>query len=98
MQEHNFDELERRASSTGETDTVRRLEAEALVHTHLEKMKEEGLALVLTEDEEAMLLSYRRRLLRCRKNGEIFTWQMRLPAGVQIVEETAEVVHPREAA
>jgi len=33
-----------------------------------------------------------------RKHGEVFTWQTRMPDGVQLAAETANVLHPAEAA
>jgi hypothetical protein len=33
-----------------------------------------------------------------RKQGEVFTWQTRMPEGVQLAEDTAEILHPQEAA
>ncbi len=96
MQEQKFDELENRASLSSEMDAIKKLEARARVHHEIEAMKAEGKALELTEEEEKLLHSFRRFKLRMRKEGEIFTWQTRRPTGVQIVEETAEIVHPQE--
>jgi hypothetical protein len=96
MQEQKYDELENRASMTAEMDHVRKLEARSRVHQEIELMKQEGKALVLTSEEEDMLRSFRRFKLRMRKDGEVFTWQSRRPEGVQLAEETAEIVHPSE--
>lgn len=97
MQEQSFRELEDRASVVGRMDAIRKLEARARVHQEIELMKAEGGAFVLTAEEEKMLLSFRRFKLRMRKDGEVFTWQTRRPEGVQIVDETAEIIHPSEA-
>ena len=96
MQEQKYDELEGRASQIAECDAIKKLEARARVHHEIELMKEEGKALVLTDEEERMLISFRRFKLRMRKQGEVFTWQTRKPEGVQLAEETAEIVHPSE--
>lgn len=96
MQELKYEELESRASRTNDADLIKKLEARVRVHQEIELMKEEGKALVLTEEEEKMLHSFRRFKLRMRKDGEVFTWQTRRPEGVQLVEETAEIVHPSE--
>jgi len=96
MQEQKYDELETRASMTAEMDHIKKLEARSRVHQEIELMKQEGKALVLTGEEEDMLRSFRRFKLRMRKDGEVFTWQSRKPEGVQIAEETAEIVHPSE--
>ena len=97
MQEQKYDELETRASRSSEIDAIKILEARSRVHHEIERMKAEGAALVLVEEEEKMLHSFRRFKLRMRRNGEVFTWQTRMPGGVQLAEETAEVVHPSEA-
>lgn len=96
MQEQKYNELETRASETAELDAIKKLEARARIHQEIELMKEEGKALVLTDEEERMLRAFRRFKLRMRKQGEVFTWQTRMPEGVQIVEETANVVDPSE--
>lgn len=97
MQEMKYDELERRASVTSESDLIRKMEARSRVHHEIELMKEEGKALVLSEEEENMLRSFRRFKLRMRKDGEVFTWQTRRPDGVVVADETAEIIHPSEA-
>jgi hypothetical protein len=98
MQEQKFDELEHRASNAGQLDEIKKLEARVRVHQEIELMKAEGKALELSDEEERMLHSFRRFKLRMRKHGEVFTWQTRKPEGVQIVEETAEILHPSEIA
>lgn len=98
MQEQKYEELENRASHSQEADAIKKLEARSRIHREIELMKEEGKALVLTAEEEDMLRTFRRFKLRMRKDGEVFTWQTRRPEGVQIVEETAEIIHPSENA
>jgi hypothetical protein len=96
MQEQKFNELEDRASQTDELDAIKKLEARSRVVNVIESMKAEGKALELTSEEENMLFAFRRFKLRMTKDGEVFTWQSRKPEGVQIVEETANIVHPNE--
>lgn len=96
MQELKYQELEDRASDYAPQDEIRQLEARSRVISEIEKMRAEGKALTLSEEEMKMLTSFRRFKLRMRKDGEVFTWQTRRPDGVQIVEETAEIVHPSE--
>jgi len=98
MQEMRYSELEERASRLSITDEIKKLEARTRVRDEIEQMKAEGKALVLTEEEESMLWSFRRFKLRMRKNGEVFTWQTRKPEGIQVVSDTAEIVHPQEQA
>ncbi len=97
MQEMKYTELEDRASFSAEVDHIKKLEARSRVHREIELMMEEGKALVLSGEEESLLRSFRRFKLRMRKDGEVFTWQTRRPEGVQVVEETAEIIHPSEA-
>jgi hypothetical protein len=97
MQEMNYRELEDRASESGALDSIRRLETRVRVEAMVEQMKAEGKAMVFSEEEERMLKEFRRFKLRMRKNGQIFTWQTRMPEGVQLVEDTAEIIHPSEA-
>lgn len=97
MNEMKYDELESRASESGLQDEIRNLESRPRIHREIERMKEEGKALVLTDEEERMLHSFRRFKLRMRKHGEVFTWQTRKPEGVQLAEETTEIIHPSEA-
>lgn len=96
MQEQKFDELERRASLPEEADVIKKMEARSRLHHEMELMKAEGEVLILTPEEEDMLRSFRRFKLRMTKDGAVFSWQTRRPEGVQIVEETANVLHPQE--
>lgn len=98
MQEQSYSELERRASSAAQMDAVLQLEAGARVRRVIDDMRTEGKALTLSGEEIKLLESFRRFKLRMRKDGEVFTWQTRRPEGVQIVEETAEILHPSELA
>ncbi len=100
MQDYKYNELENRASRLEEaelTDQTKKLEARARIHAEIEQMRAEGKALTLSDEEFTMLEAFRRFKLRMRKDGETFTWQTRKPDGVQIVENTAEIVHPSEA-
>lgn len=98
MNEQKYDELEQRASNVADLDAIKKLEARSRIHHEIEAMREEGKALTLSDEEISMLESFRRFKLRMRKDGEIFTWQTRKPEGVQLVDETAEIVHPNEGA
>lgn len=97
MQELRYEELENRAAFAAEPlDAVRKAEARSSIFRELQKMRAEGKALTLTEEEENLLWSFRRFKLRMRKDGEVFTWQTRRPEGVQVVGETAEIILPSE--
>ena len=95
MQEQKYNELEDRASLSAEVDTIRMLEARARVHREIEAMKEEGKALVLTDEEERLLHSFRRFQRGC-KPGAVFKWQTRPVEGVEIITETGLVRDPQE--
>ena len=97
MQEIKYEELEQRAIPAGISDAIRKLEARQIIHQQIEQMRSEGKALTLSDEEFSLLESFRRFKLRMRKDGEVFTWQTRRPEGVQLVEETANILHPQEA-
>jgi uncharacterized protein YecA (UPF0149 family) len=105
MQEQKYVELEERVSLQAEeaipadmtNAMLRKLETRHRIHQEIEAMRAEGKALTLTDEEIDLLQAFRRFKLRMRKDGEIFNWQSRKPEGVQIVQETAEIVHPQEA-
>jgi hypothetical protein len=98
MNDSHLEELQLRAAFEAEPmDRVRRLEARSRVYGEIEKMKAEGKVLELSEEEEKVIVSFRRFKLRMRKDGEVFTWQTRRPEGIQIVDETANILHPEEA-
>jgi hypothetical protein len=98
MQEMKYNELEDRASKSEMLDAIKNMEARSRVHDVIDQMKEEGKALVLSSEEENMLRSFRRFKLRMRKQGEVFTWQTRIPEGVDLVEDSGLVMHPSEVA
>jgi hypothetical protein len=93
MQEMKYRELEQRAIPAGISDQIKKLEARAVIHQQIEQMK----ALTLSDEEFGLLESFRRFKLRMRKDGEVFTWQTRRPEGIQLVDETANILHPQEA-
>lgn len=105
MQEQKYSELEERASSSAEAAIpegmtnalLRKLETRNRIHQEIEVMRAEGKALALTDEEIELLGAFRRFKVRMRKDGETFIWQSRLSVSVQIFEETAEIIHPREA-
>lgn len=96
MNAEKFSDLERRAMPAEIMDAVHAAETRSRIHGELQKMKEEGKAMELSDEELSMLASFRRFKLRMRKQGEVFTWQTRKPEGIQLVDETAEIVHPDE--
>jgi hypothetical protein len=96
MQETKYDELAQRAIPPGLRDEFKRLEAMSRVHSVIEEMKTEGKALVLTDEENQLLHSFRRFKLRMRDDNEVFTWRTKKPEGIQLVEDTAEILHPME--
>ena len=61
-----------------------------------EAMPADGETHTLTDEEASMLEAFRRFKMRMHNDGEAFRWMARKPEGVQIVEETALLVHPSE--
>jgi uncharacterized protein YecA (UPF0149 family) len=106
MQEQKYNELEERVTRLAEdaipegmtNSMFRKLEQRERIHQEIEAMRAEGKAFTLTDEEVELLGSFRRFKLRMTKDGEVFTWQTRKPEGVQIVQETANIVHPNEGA
>jgi len=96
MQEQKFSELEKRASAAVKLDDILRLEAGIRVREEIEKMRSTGEAVALSDEEMGLLQAFRRFKLRMRSQEETFTWRTNRPEGVQLVEETAEIVHPTE--
>lgn len=96
MGPEKYNDLEVRASQISEVDMIKKLEARSRVHQTIEAMKAEGTALELSDEEIKILHAFRRFKLRMRKDGEVFTWQTRRPEDVQLVEDTAEIIHPSE--
>lgn len=92
-----YSDLEIRSAIAGQLDAVAQLETSARVRKELKKMEDSGEALVLSSEEDSMLRQFRRFKLRMRKNGEVFTWQTRKPEGIEIVQDSALILHPSEA-
>jgi DNA transposition AAA+ family ATPase len=90
MQKYN--ELEQRASLIAELDAeldpIRKLEARDRIHSAIEEMKEEGKALVLTDEEERILRAFRRFKNGCKPGG-VFKWQTR-PVETGLVRDPQE--------
>ena len=77
-------------------DIVRKLEARQRIYGEIQKMREEGKALTLSDEELQLLKSFRRFKLRMIKTSEIFNWQTTSSTGIEIVQDTAEIIHPNE--
>jgi hypothetical protein len=97
MQEMKYAELEDRALVVGNDDVLKQLEAKALVHQEIEKMKASGEALVLTEEEMAMLASFRRYKSTLTNQGK-FKWTTKPETSVTLAPEQSLIVHPSEVA
>lgn len=98
MEEHKYAELEERASASAEVDQIKKLEARARILHEIEEMRMEGKAMTLSDEECEMLESFRRFKMRMRKGEEaaVFSWRARRPEGIQLVQDTAEILHPNE--
>ena len=60
------------------------------------QMTEDGEALILSDEEIAVVRSFRRFKTMMRKDGEVFKWQTRRESGVVLAEETALIYQPQE--
>ena len=97
MQERKYNELEERASNVGMLDEIKNLEARTRIHQEIEKMRVEGSALALNDEEINMLYAFRRFRLRQKARVEHFSWRTERQDGIQIAKDTAEIAHPSEA-
>lgn len=95
MNEMRYTELEERASASALRDEFLKLEARGRVHAEIERMKDEGKALVLTDEEERMLRSFRRFQCGC-KPGAVFKWQTRPVEVVEIITDTGLIRDPQD--
>jgi hypothetical protein len=66
------------------------------VAEEIHRMQAEGKAFTLTDEEERMLLSFRRFKATIRKDGEVFKWQTRREEGVIEAPERVHIADPQE--
>jgi hypothetical protein len=83
-------EIERRA-----TTLERKLEAQILAAREVERMKAEGEAHEISDEEVRMIRALRRFKARCKPGG-VFKWQTRPIEGVTIHEDTSLIQDPQE--
>lgn len=97
MNVDKFPELQNRAaSSLADKFSAMKEHAEHVVAQKIEAMKAAGEAHELTDDEEAMLLAYKRFYARS-KPGSIFQWRTpRVQAGIVTPPEPSLIRHPQE--
>ncbi len=100
MQEHTYEELNQRAKDmlTREAEALFAGRAEVAVRGELEAMRIEDKVLLMSDEEERMIRSFRRFKSRMRKDGEVFKWQTAREPGVLISQETGLVADPQEVA
>lgn len=82
MQEHRYEDLERAASIAAERDELKQAEASARVRKEIKRMLARGDAFTLSEEEEQMLLSFRKFRSEMRKQSAVFTWQTTKPDSI----------------
>lgn len=71
-------------------------QAVSVIHQQLENLKEKGQVLILSDEEERLLASFRRFKVSCKPGG-VFKWQTRPdPAGVVLAEDTGLVTDPQD--
>lgn len=102
MDERGYQQLQ---DSAAENKLLRELHkkqeaAKAAIAEELVKMEQAQRVLRLTDDEMAMLRSYRRFLTQVRKDGQVFRWQVRKPEPGQILKAQNEIgsliKHPQD--
>ena len=74
--------------------------ARSVIHQQIENLKATGKVLILSEEEERLLASFRRFKATCKKAGEVFKWQTKPDKEVVIeapqrvlIYDPAEVVN-----
>jgi len=99
MNSEKFPELESRSSTAlADRFSAMKEHAEHFIHQKVQEMKDEGKAHELTDDEEAMLLSYKRFYAKS-KPGSVFQWRTpRVQQGIVLPPEPSLLVHPQEVA
>jgi hypothetical protein len=100
MNDFTAEDMKRAASAEYEKLFSRldeKLSARPAMDAEMERRKKDGEVLILTDDEMAMIRSYRRFLLRVKRGGEVFRWQVAKPEGIVVAADTALVVAPNEA-
>ena len=97
MNSEKFPELESRAStSLVDKFSAMKEHAEHVIAEKVQQMKDEGKAHELTDDEESMLLSYKRFYAKS-KPGSIFQWRTpRIQQGIVVPPEGSLLTHPQE--
>jgi hypothetical protein len=97
MNYDKFPELENRASSELTNKFLAMKEhAEHVISEKVKEMKAEGLAHELSDDEESMLLAYKRFYVKS-KPGSVFQWRTpRVQQGIVTPAEPSLLGHPPE--
>ncbi len=97
MNSDKFPELERRSTdSLLDKFGAMKEHAEHVIAEKVEQMKAEGLAHELTDDEEAMLIAYKRFYAKS-KPGSVFQWRTpRVQSGIVTPPEPSLIRHPQE--
>lgn len=95
MNAETFHELERESISDLAQQELRD-RAQRVIQKRLDKMTESQQVLILTDEEDRMIRSFRRFKTNLRKDGEVFKWQTAREVGVVLAEDTALIHHPNE--
>ena len=97
MNSYKFPELERRSTtSLADKFGAMKEHAEHVIAEKVQQMKEDGLAHELTDDEESMLMSYKRFYARS-KPGSVFQWQTpRVQFEIVMPPDVSLIQHPQE--
>jgi hypothetical protein len=97
MNSDKFPELERRSmTSLADKFGAMKQHAEHVIAEKVQQMKDEGLAHELTDDEEAMLLAYKRFYAKS-KPGSVFQWRTpRVQQGIVTPPDVSLILNPQE--
>lgn len=97
MNVDKFPELEKRSTtSLADKFGAMKEHAEHVIAEKVQQMKAEGLAHELTDDEEAMLIAYKRFYAKS-KPGSVFQWRTpRVQSGIVMPPDVSLILHPQE--
>ena len=87
--------VDRASSSLVDKFAAMKEHAEHVIAERVEQMKANGEAHELSDDEEAMLLAYKRFNAKS-KPGSVFQWRTSKKAGIVLPPPAALIRHPQE--
>ena len=100
MNQETYNEVEERSSASLNEIYAHmgQQTARSVIHQQIENLKSVGKVLILSDEEERLLASFRRFKAACKKAGDVFKWQTRPDDGVILPPDQVLVHDPSEVA